>query len=40
MKKLLLAVLICAIVSFGLMGCGKKAGTESGHEHPTSEHPK
>lgn len=30
MKKLFLAVLICAIAGFGLMGCGKKAG----HEHP------
>lgn len=30
MKKLFLAVLICAVAGFGLMGCGKKAG----HEHP------
>lgn len=43
MKKLLLAVIICSIISFGLMGCGKKAGEHehpAGHEHPSSEHPK
>lgn len=42
MKKLFLAVLICAITTLGLMGCKKQAGTErpSGHEHPKSEHPK
>lgn len=40
MKKLFLAVLICAI-ALGLMGCGKQAGTGGpGHEHPKSEHPK
>lgn len=40
MKKLLLAVLICVIAGFGLMGCGKKTGTEhpAGHEH-SAEHP-
>ena len=42
MKKLFLAVLICAIAASSLMGCGKKSGTEHkpGEEHPKAEHPK
>lgn len=41
MKKIFLAVLICAVLALGLIGCGKQTGTESqsGHEHPKSEHP-
>jgi predicted small lipoprotein YifL len=44
MKNLLLAVLICAIAGFSIMGCGKKAGTEhpAGHEQSaehSAEHP-
>jgi len=42
MKKLFLAVLICAVTAFGLIGCGKQtsSASPSGHEHPKSEHPK
>lgn len=42
MKKLCVAVVICAVAAFSIMGCGKPAGTEhpAGHEHPKSEHPK
>ena len=44
MKKLLLPVLICTIVSLCLVGCGKHSENPSSEdpktEHPKAEHPK
>lgn len=41
MKKLFLAVLVCAIAGAGLIGCQNKAGHEhpAGQEHSEAEHP-
>ena len=38
-KKVFVLLLIAVVISFGLMGCKKKASEHPEGEHPTSEQP-